>query len=255
MLPLSGFVVAAYPVTVRSEPVNGVFDLGGTDGLGPVVVPTDEPVFRAEWEKAVFPMFAMCFRAGFFGVDEFRHGMEKIDPAVYLKSPYYDHWVHTVEYHGDRTGNLDLDELDRRTEFYLANPDAPLPEHDDDPDLLAFVNAVVPAGAPAKRASDKVARFTVGDTVRVVRQAPHGHTRLARYIRGAVGDVVSHHGTFIYPDTAGNGLGDCPEHVYTVRFDARELWGKDGAEPNESVYFDVWDPYIELVRTPERTSA
>jgi nitrile hydratase beta subunit len=237
--------------------VNGVFDLGGTDGVGPVVVPDEEPVFRADWEKSVFPMFALCFRAGFFGVDEFRHGIEHIDPAVYLKSPYYEHWVHTVEYHGARTGKLDLAELDRRTQYYLENPDAPLPEHEDDPELLAFINAVVPAGASAKRESDKPARFAVGDTVRVSRGAPVDHTRKARYIRGAVGEIVLAHGVFIYPDTAGNGRGECPEHVYTVRFDATELWGSEGAEPNESVYFDVWDPYIELVEaaTKERTSA
>ncbi|MCG8149154.1 nitrile hydratase subunit beta, partial [Pimelobacter simplex] len=78
--------------------MNGVFDLAGTDGIGPVVVPEEEPVFRADWERTVFPMFAMCFRAGFFGVDQFRHGIELIDPAVYLKSPYYEHWVHTVEH-------------------------------------------------------------------------------------------------------------------------------------------------------------
>ncbi len=166
--------------------MNGVFDLGGTDGLGPVVVPEDEPIFRAEWEKAAFALFSMCFRAGFFGVDQFRHGIELIDPAVYLKSPYYEHWVHTVEHFGEKLGKLDLAELERR-----------------------------------------------------------GHTRRARYIRGAVGEVVLAHGTFIYPDTAGNDLGECPEHVYTVRFTNEELWGAEAAEPNGSVYFDVWDPYIE----------
>jgi nitrile hydratase beta subunit len=226
--------------------MNGVFDLAGTDGVGPVIVPDEEPVFRAEWEKAVFPMFAMCFRAGFFGVDQFRHGIELIDPAVYLKSPYYEHWVHTVEHFGEQLGKLDMAELDRRTDHYLANPDAPLPEHEDDADLLAFVEAVVPAGASAKRESDKVARFKVGDIVRVDRSAPQGHTRRARYVRGAVGEIVMAHGTFIYPDTAGNGLGENPEHVYTVRFPNAELWGADHAEPNGSVYFDVWDPYVEL---------
>ena len=235
--------------------MNGVFDLAGTDGVGPVIVPEEEPVFRAEWEKAVFPMFAMCFRAGFFGVDQFRHGIEQIDPAVYLKSPYYEHWVHTVEHFGEQLGKLDMAELDRRTEHYLANPDAPLPEHRDDPELLAFVEAVVPAGAPAQRASDKPARFKVGDTVRVDRSAPRGHTRRARYIRGAVGEVVLAHGSFIYPDTAGNGLGENPEHVYTVRFTNDELWGADHAEPNGSVYFDVWDPYIELVTSAEGAHA
>jgi nitrile hydratase subunit beta len=225
--------------------MNGVFDLGGTDGLGPVVVPEDEPIFRAEWEKAAFALFSMCFRAGFFGVDQFRHGIELIDPAVYLKSPYYEHWVHTVEHFGEKLGKLDLAELERRTTYYLEKPDAPLPEHADDPDLLAFVEAVVPAGASAKRESDKVARFTVGDKVRVIRSAPKGHTRRARYVRGAVGEVVLAHGTFIYPDTAGNDLGECPEHVYTLRFTNEELWGAEAAEPNGSVYFDVWDPYIE----------
>lgn len=234
--------------------MNGVFDLAGTDGVGPVVVPEEEPVFRAEWEKVVFPMFAMCFRAGFLGVDQFRHGIEKIDPAVYLKSPYYEHWLHSFEYHGERVGKVDMDELDRRTEYYLANPDAPLPDHEDDPELLAFIEAVVPAGAPAKRESDKAARFKVGDVVRVGREAPKGHTRRARYIRGAVGEVVLHHGPMIYPDTAGNGLGECPEHVYTLRFTNEELWGAEHAEPNGAVYFDVWDPYIELAThaaTPE----
>ncbi|GAB3078185.1 nitrile hydratase subunit beta [Nocardioides zeae] len=234
--------------------MNGVFDLAGTDGVGPVVVPDDEPIFRAEWEKAVFPMFAMCFRAGFFGVDQFRHGIEQIDPAVYLRSPYYEHWVHTVEHFGAKLGKLDLAELDRRTEHYLANPDAPLPAHEDDPELLAFVEAVVPAGAPAGRPSDKVARFAVGDVVRIDRSSPKGHTRRARYVRGAVGEIVLHHGPMIYPDSAGNGLGEDPEHVYTVRFSNAELWGEEHAEPNGAVYFDVWDPYLELV-TPAAGSA
>jgi nitrile hydratase beta subunit len=229
--------------------MNGVFDLGGTDGIGTVVVPENEPIFRAEWEKVAFGMFSMCFRGGFFGVDQFRYGMELIDPAVYLKSPYYEHWIHTVEYHGERTGKLDLEELDRRTEHFLKNPDAPLPDHADDPELLAFIDAVVPAGAPAKRESDKVARFAVGDTVRVLRGSPRGHTRKARYIRGATGTIVMAHGTFIYPDTAGNNLGDCPEHVYNVRFEADELWGTETADANQAVYFDVWEPYIELVKT------
>ena len=102
--------------------MNGVHDLGGTDGLGRVVVPDSEPLFMADWEKAAFAMFSMCFRAGFFGVDEFRYGIEQMHPAVYLLSPYYEHWVHTVEHHGRAKGLLspdDLAELDRRTQYYL----------------------------------------------------------------------------------------------------------------------------------------
>ena len=131
--------------------MNGVHDLGGTDGLGRVEVPDREPVFPAEWEKAAFAMFSMCFRAGFFGVDEFRYGIEQMHPAVYLLSLYYEHRVDTVEHYGKAKGVLDLDDpLDRRTQYYLEHPDAPLPQRDD-PDLVAFVEGVVPVGAQAGR--------------------------------------------------------------------------------------------------------
>jgi hypothetical protein len=91
--------------------VNGVHDLGGTDGLGRVEVPESEPIFRADWEKAAFAMFSMCFRAGYFGVDEFRYGIEQMHPAVYLLSPYYEHWLHTVEHYGKAKGLLSPEDL------------------------------------------------------------------------------------------------------------------------------------------------
>lgn len=223
--------------------MNGVFDLGGTDGMGPVVREEDEPVFRAEWEKAAFAMFSQCFRAGFFGVDSFRHGIELMDPAEYLLSNYYEHWTHTVEHYGAQAGAIDAAELERRTRHFLDNPDAPLPERAD-PELLAFTDAVVKAGAPANRESDKAARFAVGERVTVISDSPLGHTRRARYIRGRTGEITAAHGTYIYPDSAGNGGPDAPEHLYTLRFTAEELWGPATAEPNNVNYFDVWEPYL-----------
>lgn len=225
--------------------MNGVFDLGGTDGLGPVVTQEDEPVFRAEWEKPAFAMFASCFRAGLFGVDEFRHGIEKMDPAEYLLSNYYEHWVHTVEYYAERQGLIDPAELEERTRFYRENPDAALPQRAD-PELLAFVDAAVQHGAPAGRESDKVAQFKVGDRVTVKADSPVGHTRRARYVRGHTGEITGAHGTYIYPDSAGNGRGDAPEHLYTVRFTAAELWGPETADAHGVTYFDVWEPYLVL---------
>ncbi len=225
--------------------MNGVFDLGGTDGLGPVVTIENEPVFRAEWEKHAFAMFASCFRAGFFGVDAFRHGIEKMDPAEYLLSNYYEHWTHTVEHYGEKIGALDLDELERRTQHFLANPDEPLPDRAD-PDLLAFVDAAVKHGADARRESDKIPQFKIGDRVTIIADSPHGHTRRARYVRGRTGEITGAHGTYIYPDSAGNGGPEAPEHLYTVRFTAEELWGPETAEPNTVSYFDVWEPYLTL---------
>ncbi len=226
--------------------MNGLFDLGGADGLGPVNPPAQEPVFRAEWEKAAFTMFAAMFRAGYMGLDQFRFGIENMNPAEYLESPYYWHWVQSFIYHGFRTGRIDPDELERRTQFYLENPDEPLPAHDENQELLDFVDQAVWGGVPAHREVAAQPRFKPGDVVRFSMDSPPGHARRARYVRGRTGEVVQHHGAYVYPDTAGIGEGECPEHLYTVRFAAEELWGAQ-ADPNSSVYYDCWEPYIELV--------
>jgi nitrile hydratase subunit beta len=224
---------------------SGVHDLGGREGIGAINPTPAEPVWKAEWEKHAHTLFPLAFRAGFFGVDQFRYGMEQMDPDEYLTTPYYEHWVHSVVHHGVRHGHFDADELDRRTQYYLENPDAPLPEGKDaEGELVAFIEGIIPVGAPAGRDTGKAAKFSIGDRVTVISDAPEGHTRRARYIRGKTGVIDLAHGEMIYPDTAGNDRGESPEHVYTVRFTTEEIWGAGEGEPNGSITFDVWEPYI-----------
>jgi nitrile hydratase beta subunit len=225
--------------------VNGVHDLGGTDGLGPVVVEQDEPVWHADWEKVAFALFPTNFVKGHFNVDMFRYGIEQMHPADYLTSPYYEHWVHAVEHYTSRAGVIDPAELDRRTRHYLEHPDEPLPEHEQQPELVTLMEAVVRHGGSARRESPATPKFAVGDRVRVAADHPLEHTRRARYIRGRTGVIESVHDAFIYPDSAGNGRGEDPQPVYTVRFEATELWGPQVAEPNSFVYFDAWEPYLQ----------
>jgi nitrile hydratase len=224
--------------------VNGVHDLGGTDGLGPVQVEENEPIWHSEWEKAAFCMFPANFLKGHFNLDEFRHGIEQMHPAEYLLSPYYEHWIHTITDHVVAAGVVDAKELEERTQHYLENPDAPLPDRKD-PEQVALFEQVMRAGGSARRDSGATPKFAVGDRVRVADDSPLGHTRRARYVRGKTGVIDLAHGTFIYPDSAANGLGEDPQHVYTVRFDAAHLWGEEAADPNGSVTFDVWEPYLE----------
>ena len=73
---------------------------------------------------------------------------------------------------------------------------------------------------------------------------PAGHTRLPRYARGKAGSIVSHHGAHVLPDASAHGKGDMPQHLYTVRFAARELWG-ECANPRDSVHLDLWESYLE----------
>jgi nitrile hydratase subunit beta len=223
--------------------MNGVHDLGGTDGVGAVVYEVDEPVWHAEWEKAAFSMFFAGFLNGYFNLDQFRSGIEQMPAAEYLSSHYYEHWLHTVESNGVRAGAIDPDELDRLTQHYLDNPDAPLPDKANEQVQPTF-EAVIKSGGSAKRESSAATVFSKGEKVRIADDHPFGHTRRARYIRGKQGVIDRVHDAYIYPDSAGNGLGEDPQRVYTVRFSCADLWGPETGDANGSVYFDVWEPYL-----------
>jgi len=77
--------------------MNGVHDLGGMQGLGPVNPETDEPVFHAPWERRAFAVMISVFAGGNYNVDEFRHAIERMSPADYLSTSYYEHWLHAME--------------------------------------------------------------------------------------------------------------------------------------------------------------
>jgi nitrile hydratase len=86
--------------------------------------------------------------------------------------------------------------------------------------------------------------FKVGQRVRARNINPSGHTRLPRYARGRTGIVARDHGVYIFPDTNAHFEGEKRQHVYSVRFAARELWG-ESASPHDSVHIDLWDDYLE----------
>jgi hypothetical protein len=99
-------------------------------------------------------------------------------------------------------------------------------------------------GASARRNVPATPHFVTGQRVRARNMNPIGHTRLPRYARGKEGTIDRDHGVFIFPDTNAHFLGEKPQHVYSVRFAARELWGEQ-ASPRDSVYIDMWDDYLE----------
>ena len=75
---------------------------------------------------------------------------------------------------------------------------------------------------------------------------PIGHTRLPRYVRGRLGTIECHHGAHVFPDSNARFEGENPQFLYTVHFEARELWGKD-ANPADAIYVDLWEDYLEAV--------
>jgi hypothetical protein len=64
--------------------VNGVHDLGGMHGFGPVVREENEPVFHEEWERRMFALQMIARRP--YNVDELRRTIERMPPARYLAS-------------------------------------------------------------------------------------------------------------------------------------------------------------------------
>lgn len=227
--------------------MNGVHDIGGTEGLGPVG-PTkegEEPVFYADWERAVFGMLLPSLLAG-MNLDEFRHGIERMHPAEYLSSRYYEHWLHTMEKNLTEKGVIDAQELEEKIRYYKDNPDAPLPDRQD-AEQTNLLLQVMRAGASTKQPTSAEPRFKPGQTVRVNNYHPSGHTRSARYMRGKQGVVERVYDSFVFPDTNSKLEGENPQHVYNVRFEAQEVWGTETSERNETIYFDFWEPYLETV--------
>jgi nitrile hydratase len=215
--------------------MNGVHDMGGMDGFGPVVREQDEPVFHAAWERR---MYALALSGVATGADEFRHAIERIPPARYLASSYYERWLAATETLLVERGIATREEL-------LAKEDPSL-----DPNLIA--NAVPARGpAPLKNKSAKAprARFTKGARVRARNINPTGHTRLPRYVRGKAGVVARDWGVFVFPDTNAHNAGKKPQHCYSVVFDARELWGTG---TRERIYLDLWEDYLEPIASKSK---
>jgi len=96
----------------------------------------------------------------------------------------------------------------------------------------------------ARRAIAATAKFKPGDAVVARNMHPVGHTRIPRYVRGRRGVIDRDHGVFVFPDTNAEFAGEKPQHVYSVRFTARELWGA-GASARDVIYIDLWDDYLD----------
>jgi nitrile hydratase beta subunit len=197
--------------------MNGVHDLGGMQGFGPIEPEANEPVFHADWEGAVLAMNIAAMTQRLYNVDEFRHGVEK--------------------------GVVSRAELEARTAAFSADPDLPLPRRSD-PALAARMREAIRKGAAASSEERPSARFRPGDRVVTRNMHPPGHTRLPRYARGRRGAIERVHGVFTVPDSHAHGRGRQPQPLYSVAFESRELWGA-AAAPRERVYLDLWEPYLE----------
>ena len=207
--------------------MDGVHDLGGLQGFGPVEIEPDEPVFHEPWERRAFRANLATLIALRASGAVWRHGIERMEPVHYLSSSYYEHWLTSVSTLAVEAGLVTHEELDRRAggHFPLSRPDRGAP-----PDL-----------PPADRTEP---RFRAGDVVRVREWHPLGHTRAPRYVQGKRGVIVRVDGAANFPDFEAHGGGKVLDPTYCVRFTAGELWGESGSDV-DTVHVDLWERYLE----------
>ena len=227
--------------------MNGIHDMGGMHGFGPVEREDDEPVFHHDWEGRVFAMRVVTPVPIPGGS---RNNIETMDPLHYLRSSYYEKWLHARVKGLIDSGVLTAEELQAREARYRDRPDTPMPRRED-PEQVQVVLASLRTHRSPRRDVDAQPQFALGDPVRVRNLHPPGHTRLPRYVRGKCGAVVRFYGFQDVQDAPPPGIAVEPQAVYAVRFAAAELWG-DAAEANSTVCIDMWESYLEPLEEPSK---
>ena len=216
--------------------MNGVHDMGGMHGFGPVVPERDEPVFHARWEGRVLAMSRATSVLGLWNIDQSRASIETLPPQVYLGVSYYEKWQLALESRLLAHGLIASDELTAGHALHAARSVRPILHAADVDGRLHRGRFERPAPHPA--------RFAPRERVRARNLHPATHTRLPRYVRGHIGQVLAIRGCHVFPDAMVRGEGERPQWLYTVVFAGRELWGEE-ADPALSVSIDAFEPYLE----------
>ena len=220
-----------------------VHDMGGQFGDGPIRGDAPQsPVFSQGWHGRALAITLACGALGRWNIDMSRHARECLSPADYMRFSYYEKWL---------AGLADLlvaQDIVSRAE--LAGGEAAPPGDELTAKKLQAENvaAMLARGGPSSRPSDAAPQFAAGD--RVVSRArarntlvDGGHTRLPAYAQGATGQVLRCHGCHVLPDSNAHGLGEAPEPLYSVVFDAGDLFGAPERQGDE-VVLDLWQSYL-----------
>jgi nitrile hydratase subunit beta len=218
--------------------MDGIADMGGTLGWGPAHPPRgDEPVFAEPWQGRAFALTLLSTRVSGRNIDAFRHALERLDRTAYLDDGYFGRWLNGTELMLTDSAILAPGAIDARARNLrgedVAEPPIPEPVRPD----------YTPAAQGSLRTIGTAPAFAVGDRVRAKGMSRPGPTRLPGYLRGHTGVVELVQPAAVLPDTNAHFQGENPQHVYSVRFTSRDLWGAD-AEPF-AVTAELFESYLE----------
>ncbi len=219
--------------------MSSIADIGGSEGWGAAQVPdNDEPPFGEPWEGRAFALTLLTMgRVSGQNLDAFRYALDRLDHAAYHDDGYYGRWLNAAELMLTDSAILAPGAVDARARNMSG-------EHVDEPEVPEAKKPDYAATAAGSlREVEAPARFAAGDAVRAKDVEPAAATKLPRYVRGHAGVVESVQPAHLLPDTHAVFEGENAQHVYTVRFDSRELWGAD-AEPFQ-LTIELFDSYLE----------
>lgn len=208
-------------------------DLGGTMVAGPIVNEPEDLRFHHPWEARVLGLNLAASTPGRWNIDRSRSVRETLPD--YAELTYYEIWFQGLERLTVAHGLVTEDEI------AAGHPAGP---RDETRRVLTAdrVAGALASGRPADREPEGPARFTPGDRVRTRAGGVDHHTRLPGYAAGHVGTIERVHGVHVFPDTHAHDEGEQPQWLYTVVFDATDLW--DDAAPGQRVSVDAWESYL-----------
>jgi nitrile hydratase subunit beta len=216
--------------------MNGVHDMGGMHGMGRVEIEHDEPVFHADWERRVFAVRLACAFHRKWNGNMNRYAVERMPPADYLAASYYERVLFGLETLLVEQGVVSREELESGRSAGKANVASVLASDG--------IQAMLQKRIWARLDDDVSPKFKVGDRVVARNIHPTGHTRLPRYARGKQAVIERDYGVYVFPDTSAMTRDPKPQHLYSVRFSARELWGPQ-ASARDSVHMSLWDDHLD----------
>lgn len=226
--------------------MNGIHDVGGMHGFGQVLPEEAEP-FREDWERVTFAvLMTLTCHTELMTDHQTRYAIETMGNVEYLTTSYYEHWLHAIETLVVSQGLFNQSELTDRVRQIAA--DGLTTAGPVDPELTRQIVASVRQRSEGRAPSDRQPLFAVGDDVLTTREAPKGHTRLPRYARGCVGTVLAYRGVCTFPNSEAMGKGEQPQPLYTVRFEASDLWGSS-ARGRDAVMIDLWEDHLRSANT------
>ena len=186
---------------------------------------------------------------GVVTVDEQRHAVERMPYAQYYGSSYYERWLFAFETLLTEKEIISKEELERKVAEqgpgnFKAHPSTPV--HDSV--LATDVKRVLRDGASNNLEPDQAPKFRAEDIVMTKNLHSKTHLRLPSYAKGKVGAIERHYGAFGHPGVRAHGGGNKPAHLYSVRFEACEIWVRTPRIRGDSVYLDLFESYLEPVR-------